>query len=69
MINTLEYYIKNQDTITPPGCRLFHLNGDYKHKSILGGIVNMSIYLLVLCIAFAKGSQLLDFPEGSWLSE
>ena len=57
-MNTFEYLIKNQDGISSPGCRLFHLNGDYKHKSYLGGIANIIIYLIVLYIAVIKGFEL-----------
>lgn len=51
-------FIKNQDTISSPGCRLFHLNGDIKHKSYLGGMASIIIYAIVLYVAVTKGFEL-----------
>lgn len=54
MLSKINLYIKSKDLMTSPGYRMFHLNGDVKHKSCVGGIVSMMIGCCVIYVALTK---------------
>ena len=55
----IESLVKSNDVITSPGYRLFMLNGDIKHKTMLGGLLSILIRLIVIWICVTKAMQLI----------